>query len=89
MTLRQRERSEASAELDAAIDWYADRRVLVAVAFVDAVEASIARVAAWTALGRPYGAAGTRMGSLRTARVKGFPYCNVYLVDGDELVIFA
>lgn len=89
MTLRRREHAEAAAELDAAIDWYAARRRLVALAFLDAVEASIARIIEWPESGRPYWPDVDRALSLRTTRVKGFPYSIVYLVDGGDLVIFA
>ena len=89
MTLRRRERAEAAAELDAAIDWYADKRPLLAVEFLDAVEAGIAHILDWPDSGRPYPGREDRTPILRTKRVKGFPYRIVYLVDGDDLVIFA
>ena len=89
MTLRRREHAEAAAELDAAIDWYADKRPILAVEFLDAVEAGIARVRDWPDSGRPYPGREDRTPVLRTTRVKGFPYSIVYLVDGDDLVLFA
>lgn len=54
MTLRSRERAEAAAELDATIDWYADKRKLLAVEFLDAVEAGIAHILDWPHSGHPY-----------------------------------
>jgi len=89
VTLRRRERVEAAAELDAAIDWYAQRRRLIAVEFLDAIEAAIAHIIEWPDSGRPYPGREDRIPVLRTKRVKGFPYSVVYLVDGDQLVIFA
>lgn len=89
MTLRRRELPEAAAELDAAVDWYADRHPLLAVRFLDAIEAGIARVLAWPDSGRPYPGREGRTPALRTTRVKGFPYRIVYLVDGNDFVILA
>ncbi|MFZ2964678.1 MAG: type II toxin-antitoxin system RelE/ParE family toxin [Rhodoglobus sp.] len=87
--LRRRERAEAVTELDAAIDWYAEKRRLLAVEFIDAIEAGIERILAWPVSGRPYPGREDHMPVLRTQRVRGFPYRIVYLVDGDDLVIFA
>lgn len=89
MTLRQRERAEAAAELDAAVEWYADRRPLIAVEFMNAVQAAVAQVLDWPDSGQPYPGREDRVPVLRTKRVKGFPYRIVYLVDGADLVIFA
>lgn len=89
MTLPSRERAEAAAELDATIDWYADKRRLLAVEFLDAVEAGIAHILDWPHSGHPYPGREERTPLLWTKRVKGFPYSIIYLVDGDDLVIFA
>lgn len=89
MTLRTREHVEAAAELDAAIEWYAGRRTLLAAEYLDAVLASLERILAWPDSGRPYPGREGRIPAVRTARVKGFPYGIVYLVEGGELVIFA
>lgn len=89
MTLGRRERAEAAAELDVAIDFYASKRSRLAVEFVDAVEAGIAHILDWPDSGRPYPGREGRAQVLRTKRVRGFPYSIVYLVDGDDLVIFA
>lgn len=89
MTLRRRERVEAAAELDAAIDWYAKRRTLIAVEFVDAVEAAIAHIIDWPDSGRPYPGGEHRTTVVRTKRVRGFPYSVIYLIDGGDLVIVA
>lgn len=89
MTLRRRERPEAAAELDAAIDWYAERRTAIAVEFMDAVEAAIAQVLDWPESGRPYPGREGRRPVVRSKRVRGFPYSIVYLVDDTDLVILA
>lgn len=89
MTLHKRERAEAAAELDAAIDWYAEKRRLLAVEFLDAVTAGVDHILAWPDSGRPYPGRDDRALVLRTKRVKGFPCSIVYFVDGDDLLIFA
>lgn len=88
MMLRRRELAEAAAELDAAVDWYAEKRKLLAVEFLDAVEAAITRVLDWPDSGRPYPGREGRTPILRT-RVKNFPYCIVYLIDRYDIVIIA
>lgn len=87
--LHRRERPEAAAELDAAIDWYAERRTLIAVEFLDAVETAVAHLMDWPDSGRPYPGRERHVPVVRTTRVRGFPYGVVYLVDGDDLVILA
>jgi plasmid stabilization system protein ParE len=87
--LHKRERTEAAAELDAAIDWYAQRRRLLGVELLDAVELSIAHILDWPDSGRPYPGRENLTPVLRTKRVTGFPYRIVYLVDNNTLVIFA
>lgn len=88
MRLRVREHVDAAAEIDAAVDWYADKRRLLAVELLDAVEASLAHVLAWPDSGRPYPGLEGRTPVPRTTRVRGFPSI-VYLVDGDDLVLLA
>jgi len=87
--LRKREHPDAAAELDAAIDWYAEKRPRLGVEFFDAVAVDVDHILAWPDSGRPYPGREDRTPALRTKRVRGFPYRIVYLVDGDELVILA
>lgn len=89
MRLRRSEHRGAAVEFDAALDWYADRSSTVAIAFLEAAEAAIARITEWPTLGRSYATGTDRIPPIRTARIKGFPYSIVYFVDGDQLVIFA
>lgn len=89
MRLHRREHRAAAEEFDSALDWYAERSSTVAVAFLDAAESTITRIAEWPNLGRPYRTGTDRIPPIRTARIRGFPYSIVYLVDGDQLVIFA
>lgn len=89
MRLHRREHRGAAGEFDAALDWYAERSSTVAVAFLDAAEAAITSINEWPNLGRIAGTGTDRISPIRTARIKGFPYSIVYLVDGDQLVIIA
>lgn len=89
MRLHRREHRQAAGEFDAALDWYAERSSTVAVAFLDAAEAAIARVATWPNLGRISGIGADRVAPIRITRIKEFPYSIVYLGDGGQLVIFA
>lgn len=89
MTLRGRADAEADAELDRAIDWYADRSRLIATEFIDAIESELGHIAEWPDSGRPYVGRETLAPLVRTKRVRGFPYRIVYFVDGEEFVIVA
>lgn len=73
MMLRRREIAEAAAELDAALDWYAEQRKLLAVEFLEAVEGAIARVLDWPDSGRPYPGRASGTPVLRTTRVQNSP----------------
>lgn len=71
VTLGRRERAEAEAELDVAIEFYASKRSHLAVEFLDAVEAGIAHILEWPDSGRPYPGREGRAQVLRTTRVNG------------------
>jgi len=74
---------QATAEFDAAIDWYFERSPQAAEDFVYEVDRAIARIAEnpsrWTEY--LYGA--------RKYLLQHFPYVIVYLVQGDQLQIVA
>lgn len=89
MTLHRRERPEAAAELDAAIDWYADKHSRLAMEFLEAIEAALSHISLWPDSARPYPGSPDVEPLVRVKRVRGFPYTIAYLVDGDDLVILA
>lgn len=47
MTLRKREHPDAAAELDAAIDWYAEKRTRFGVEFFDAAAVDVDHILAY------------------------------------------
>ena len=53
MTRRFRPEAEASAELEDAAVWYNAQRPGLGLEFVEAVDAALAQIAAWPAIGRP------------------------------------
>jgi len=88
MSGRFRLEPEASAELEHAALWYEDERRGLGTDFLDAVDATLARIAEWPD-------AGSKVRGLpadvpaRHAPVSGFPYHIAYLVTSTDIRILA
>ena len=74
---------EVSDDLLSATAWYAERSVAVAARLIDAFEEGVLHIREFPHAGAPH-----RHGT-RTARLQGFPFHIVYLVDGDSVRIVA
>jgi plasmid stabilization system protein ParE len=79
---------EASVELEAASEWYEQRRNGLGMTFLAAVETAVEVVAAWPKTGAPIEEVGADL-DVRRARVHGFPYHLAYLVTDDVVYVLA
>lgn len=78
----------ARRDIDEHADYIARERPLSALAFVDAVEGDVARLAAMPELGSPRAFQHTRLAGIRLWSVTGFRnYLLFYRVMGDELQV--
>ena len=87
MTLPLRISEEADAEMAEAGRWYERHRAGLGVAFLDAVDTAVARIAEMPGMGSPV--PGIADLTIRRRPVRRFPYHVVYLELPDRLQILA
>ena len=79
---------EASAELEDAAVWYESRRPGLGVEFLEAVDATLDRIARWPKAGGRIPGVSSDVPA-RRAPVKGFPYHIAYLEMPDTIRVLA
>lgn len=87
MTLPIRIGEEAEAELAEAARWYESHRAGLGMAFLDAVDNAVARIAEMPSMGSPL--PGSADETLRRRAVLRFPYHVIYLELPDRLQVLA
>jgi len=75
----------ASAELLAAVEWYAARDAIVAMAFAQVIETAVREIAAVPLAWAP----GAGRADLRRRVLRRYPYSIVYLIDETAIVVVA
>ena len=88
MSRRFRPEPEASAELEHAALWYENERLGLDVEFLDAVDATLARIAEWPEAAPRIRGLPTDVPA-RRAPVTGFPYHIAYLMTPTAIRILA
>lgn len=88
MSLRIRFSAAAIAELEAAASWYEEQRPGLGLAFVDAVDATLVRVADWPRSGSPVPDVADDL-DVRRVPVARFPYNLPYIVHEDFVDVLA
>ncbi|MEJ7764828.1 MAG: type II toxin-antitoxin system RelE/ParE family toxin [Acidimicrobiales bacterium] len=88
MTSAVRFLDEASAELEAASQWYEKRRLGLGTSLLDAVDDTIEAVAAWPGAGALVQEVGADL-EVRRARIRRFPYHLAYLVPDEVVYVLA
>lgn len=83
MTPRLFVRDEAAADIEAAAEWYNDRRAGLGGEFVRAVRAALAGVA------RHPQQFPVAAGEVRRARVRRFPYVVFFVPEAEQVVVLA
>jgi toxin ParE1/3/4 len=79
---------EASAELEHSALWYESRRPGLGVEFLEAVDATLERIARWPQAARRIPGVSSDIPA-RKAPAKGFPYHIAYLVMSDTIRVLA
>ncbi|MEJ7764794.1 MAG: type II toxin-antitoxin system RelE/ParE family toxin [Acidimicrobiales bacterium] len=88
MTRAVRFVDEASAELEAATQWYEDRRLGMGTSLLAAVEDTVKAIAAWPGAGALVEEVGVDL-EVRRARIRRFPYHLAYLVTDEGVYVLA
>ncbi len=73
----------AEEDIDAAVQWYAQQRLELAVDFLDAVDAALEFIARFPEANREVDP------GIRRVLTKKFPFCIYYTVDNEGVTVFA
>ena len=88
MTRAVRFVDEASAELEAASQWYEQRRLGLGTSLLAAVEDTVGAIATWPSAGARVEEVGADL-EVRRARIRRFPYHLAYLVTNEVVYVLA